>query len=179
MKHCLPSTVLAAICAVMGSLGLITGPAVQAQSTTVSDRGSKDSLVGVWTLTAADNIQQDGTHVHAYGDAPNGLLIFEQDGHYSVEIYGSDRAKFSSGDKLQGSPEEYKRAVTGTSCHYGRYFTDPAKGTITFMIEGASFPNLDGARQVRPYTLAGDTLSWRVPATPDGKIPFSEWRRVR
>ena len=38
------------------------------------------SLVGIWTLTAADNLQPDGSRVHAYGANPQGILVFGADG---------------------------------------------------------------------------------------------------
>jgi lipocalin-like protein len=136
------------------------------------------SLVGVWTLTAADDLQPDGSRVHAYGSNPQGILVFGADGRYTVQIFREDRMKFASGDKRHGTPDEYKDASVGMSCHFGHYTVDSTKGTITFNIERASFPNWDGASQTRPFTLKGDDLEWRVPATPDGKTPISEWRRV-
>jgi len=137
------------------------------------------SLVGIWTLTAADNLQLDGTRAHAYGSDPQGILVFGPDGRYTVQIFRADRAKFASGDKAHGTPDEYKNASLGMSCHFGRYSVDATKGTITFQIERASFPNWDGATQTRPFTLTGDELSWRVPATPDGSVPISVWHRAR
>lgn len=137
------------------------------------------SLVGIWTLTAADNLQPDGSRVNAFGSNPQGILVFGADGRYTVQIFREDRMKFASGDKLHGTSDEYKDASLGMSCHFGRYTVDPAKGTITFQVERASFPNWDGATQTRPFTLNGEELEWHVPATPDGKIPISAWHRVR
>ena len=152
---------------------------LKAQATMSSATVTGSSLVGIWTLTAADNLQPNGTRVHAYGDDPQGILVFGADGRYTVQIFRGDRTKFASGDKAHGTPDEYKSASLGMSCHFGRYSVDAAKGTITFQIERASFPNWDGATQTRPFTLEGDDLSWRVPATPDGSVPISAWRRVR
>jgi hypothetical protein len=152
---------------------------MMAQSPLPASAVTASSLVGTWTLTAADNLQPDGSRVHAYGPSPQGILVFGADGRYTLQIFRADRMKFASGDKLHGTPEEYKDASIGMSCHFGRYTVDSAKGTITFQIAQASFPNWDGAAQTRPFTLAGDDLEWHVPATPDGKIPISAWRRVR
>jgi hypothetical protein len=152
---------------------------MMAQSPISSSTVKASSLVGTWTLTAADNLQSDGSRGPAYGPSPQGILVFGADGRYTLQIFRADRVKFASGDKLHGTPEEYKDASLGMSCHFGRYTVDPAKGTITFQIEQASFPNWDGAAQTRPFTLAGDDLEWHVPATPDGKVPISAWRRVR
>jgi hypothetical protein len=152
---------------------------LMAQSPMSPSAATASSLVGTWTLTAADNLQPDGSRVHAYGPSPQGILVFGADGRYTLQIFRADRMKFASGDKFHGTPEDYKDASLGMSCHFGRYTVDTAKGTITFQIERASFPNWDGAIQTRPFTLAGDELEWHVPATPDGKIPISAWRRVR
>ena len=65
------------------------------------------SLVGTWTLSAADDLRPDGTRVQAYGANPEGLLIFGADGRYSLQIFRKERVKFASGNKRQGSSAEY------------------------------------------------------------------------
>jgi len=68
------------------------------------------SIIGTWVLTAADKVLPDGKRVPDYGPNPHGLVIFTADGYYSVQIYRAERLKFSSGDKFNGTPEEYKDA---------------------------------------------------------------------
>src|SRR3954466_11011558 len=117
--------------------------AAQAPQITPSGAGSSPivgSVVGTWTLTDAQRLLPDGTRVSDYGPSPHGLVIFTADGYYSVQIYRAERKKFASGDKLKGTPEEYKDASLGMSVHFGRYTIDPAKSTITFHIGRASFP---------------------------------------
>ena len=135
-------------------------------------------LVGSWRLTAADKILPDGSRVADYGTDPRGIAIFTADGHYVVEIFRSDRLKFASGDRAKGTPEEYKDAVLSTSCHFGTYTVDVAKGTITFHLERASYPNSDETTRVNSFALEGDQLSWHVPPRPDGSIPVSVFRRM-
>jgi hypothetical protein len=137
------------------------------------------ALAGTWTLSAADDLRPDGTRVEAYGPSPQGLLFLGEDGRYSLQIFRASRPKFAAGDKRRGTPEEFQAAVLGMSSHYGRYVVDAAQGTITFQIERASYPNWEGTEQKRPFQLKDDELSYRVPATPDGTIPISVWRRVR
>jgi Lipocalin-like domain len=137
------------------------------------------SIVGTWALTGADKILPDGTRVSDFGANPHGLVIFTSDGHYAVEIYRADRLKFSSADKLKGTPEEYKDASLGMSVHFGRYAVDSVKGTISFQIDRASFPNWDDTTQVRTYEMVGDGLTWKVPARPDGSIPLTVLRRIK
>jgi hypothetical protein len=148
-------------------------------SATLAATAPSDSLVGTWALTAADKILPDGTRTTDYGDNPHGLVIFAADGHYAVEIYRADRTKFSSGDRLTGTPDEYKEAILGMSVHFGRYTVDPNKHTISFIVDRASFPNWDDATQVRSYELKGDELSWKSQARPDGSVPITVLRRVK
>jgi len=138
-----------------------------------------NSIVGTWTLTAADKLLPNGIRTSDYGENPHGLVIFTADGHYTVEIYRADRKKFSSSDRLRGTPDEYRQAFLGMSAHFGRYTVDAHMRTISFIIDRASFPNWDNATQVRSYELRGDELSWKVPARPDGSVPITVLRRVR
>src|ERR1700755_3191371 len=105
-------------CLALSALLLVASLTAAAQS---------DSIVGTWVLTAADKLLPDGTRTHDYGENPHGLIIFTADGYYSVQIYRDERSKFTSGDKLKGTPEEYKDAILGMSVHYGKYSVDPAK----------------------------------------------------
>src|SRR5262245_5361473 len=137
------------------------------------------SIVGTWVLVRADKELPDGNRVPDYGPNPHGLAIFTADGYYSVHIYRAERMKFSSGDKLKGTPEEYRDASLSMSDHFGRYSVDSLKGTITFHIDRSSFPNLDDTTPVRPYELKGDRLSWRVAPRQDGSIPITLLQRDR
>jgi hypothetical protein len=137
-----------------------------------------DSIVGTWTLTAADKLLPDGTRTSDFGDNPHGLVIFTADGHYSIEIYRADRAKFSSDDRAKVSTEEYKNAALSMSVHFGRYTVEPAKHTISFQIDRASWPNWDHTVQVRTYELKDNELSWKVARRSDGSIPITVLRRV-
>jgi hypothetical protein len=135
-------------------------------------------LVGTWKLVAADVVRPDGRTVEDYGSSPRGIAVFTADGQYVVEIYRAERTRFASNDRARGTPEEYKDASLSISTHFGRYTVDQAKGTITFAITSASFANLDGTTQVRPFTLEGDSLTWRVPPRPDRSVPVSRFVRV-
>jgi hypothetical protein len=144
----------------------------------LSAMAQSNPIIGSWRLTAADKILSDGSQVADYGKDPRGITIFTADGHYVIEIFRSDRIKFASGDRAKGTPEEYKDAILSTSCHFGTYTVDSAKGTITFHIDRASYPNWDETTRVSTFTLEGDKLTWRVPPRPDGSIPVSVFSRI-
>jgi lysophospholipase L1-like esterase len=137
-------------------------------------------LVGTWTLVLVDNRLPDGGRVHLYGPHPSGLLMFDAGGRYGLQIVSAGRPTFAANDKSRGTADEYRAAVQGSNAHFGTYAIDQAKGTITFRIEHASFPNWEGAEQKRSYSLVGDHLKYTVPAptTGGGAVGEVEWRRA-
>jgi len=138
-------------------------------------------LVGTWSVVLVDNILPDGTRVALYGPHPEGLLMFDRDGRYSLQLLRADRLKFAGNDKSKGTPEEIKAAVEGSNAHFGHYSVDPDRHTITFRIEHASFPNWDGTVQVRAFSVTGDRLTYTVPSPTTDRSATGEvvWERLR
>ncbi|MHB1056305.1 MAG: lipocalin-like domain-containing protein [Rhodanobacter sp.] len=135
-------------------------------------------LAGTWTLQAADALHPDGSRTSDYGAAPKGLLMIDRQGHYSLQLFRTDRPRFAAGAKAKGSPGEYRGAVMGSSTHFGTIDLDARRHLLVFHIDGASFPNWEGQQQSRSFELHGDVLSYRVPPRPDGNVPISVWRRI-
>jgi hypothetical protein len=140
-------------------------------------RPQAPSLAGTWRLEVADKLLPDGTRAPDYGAHPEGRLMIDDRGRYALEIFQAERPDFASGDKAGGTNEEFRAAGLGSSCHHGTVQVDWPAGTLTFAIENATFPNWRGRKQVRPFELHGDVLSYRVPPRRDGSIAISVWRR--
>jgi Lipocalin-like domain len=149
----------------------------------VASAGNRNALpsplTGTWSLVAADILLGDGTRAHDYGEDPKGLLIIDTTGHYSLQIYNSERLRFAAGDRSKGTADEYRSAILGCSTHFGTIVVDAQKHTLTITAEGSSYPNQEGSAQMREYELKGDELSYRIQPRPDGTIPISVWRRVK
>ena len=75
----------------------------------------KEQLVGTWTFVSSTTKLPDGSP--AWGINPKGLLIFTENGYFSSQIVRSDLPKFASNNRAQGTPEENKAVVQGSSCH--------------------------------------------------------------
>jgi hypothetical protein len=135
-------------------------------------------LQGTWTLVAADKILPGGARARDYGEHPRGRLVVDAQGRYSLQIFKSERVRFATDSKADGSTDEFKSAVMGSSTHYGTVTIDAKAGQLVFSIEGSSFPNWEGTVQRRRYTLEGGELSYQVPPRADGSIPVSVWRRL-
>ncbi|MES2039679.1 MAG: lipocalin-like domain-containing protein [Pseudomonadota bacterium] len=137
-------------------------------------------LTGTWSLIAAPEIRADGSRGETFGPNPQGLLIIDGTGRYSLQIYKSERSKFAAGDKRKGTETEYRAAAIDTSSHYGRCFIDTERNVLVFRIEHASFPNWDGSEQARQFELKADVLSYRVPAgaSGNGTTAISTWKKL-
>ena len=143
---------------------------------------NKKVVVGTWTLVSADNVFPDGKRVQVYGPDPQGMLIFDADGHYSLHIYRKGRLRFAGNDKAKGSAEEYQSAVQGSNTHFGTYTVNDSDSSITFHIEQAIFPNWEGTQQKRSFRIVKGRLTYIV-ATPTtgGTAALGEvvWERAK
>jgi len=138
------------------------------------------SLQGTWRMDAAYERRADGSITHNYGLHPQGLMMVDAAGRYSIQIFRPDRPPFRSGDKTTGEPAEYRDAALGSSTHYGTVRIDPAHHQLIFAVEAASFPNWNGRTQVRDFIYRDGLLSYAVPASASGNgtIAYSIWRRI-
>lgn len=153
-----------------------------ATASLVEPGSPKFLLAGTWTLKAAETILPDGTHVTdaAYGEHAKGTLMIDSDGEYSLQIFRPDRPKFASGDKGNGTPEEYKSSLLGMSTHFGNIKIDTANQLLQFNISYAAYPNWDNTIQTRKFKLSGDELYYEVPPkAKGGTVAVSIWRRSR
>ncbi len=138
-----------------------------------------ERLIGTWTYVAVDTVRPDGSRVPLYGPNPQGVAMFDGNGHYQLLTSRAGLPKFASNDRMQGTADEYKAVVQGSIAHFGRYTVDETGKTITFEIETSTFPNWNGTVQKRPFSLEGDELRWRTPASSGGGIAEVVLKRAK
>jgi hypothetical protein len=143
-------------------------------------KNENSKLPGTYVLVSVDNIDKDGNRTHLYGDSPQGILMLDAQGNYSLQIMSAVRQKFAASDKSKGTDEENRAAVKGCNTHFGTYVTDDTKGTINFNILHASFPNWEGTQQKRPFTIKDGTFTYTVPSPTTGGAVTGEvvWKRT-
>ncbi|WP_208932653.1 lipocalin-like domain-containing protein [Rheinheimera sp. F8] len=158
--------------------------AVTALTTIIASAGAMAApephpLVGSWQMDSAWETLADGRRVTTYTEHPDGLLLIDANGRYSLQIFHPKRKKFA-GSKASASAEEFKDAVIGSSTHFGTISLDPTAQQLVFHIEAASYPNWNHTTQVRDFTLKNNVLSYAVPAAASGNgtIAYSVWRRL-
>ncbi len=151
----------------ISALLLLAGLALPAADTMA--QGAKQ-LVGAW----------DTPKSASYGENARGLLIFTADGHYQLSIQRATLPKIASNNRTKGTPQEDHAVVEGSINHFGRYTVDDKKKTVTFHIEGSTFPNWIGTTQERPYTITGDVLVYKVAVVSGtGQPGETGWKRAK
>ena len=140
-------------------------------------------LTGDWRLRSWVSEADDGSVVLPLGQAPVGILVYSPDGTMITTIAPAVRPPLTSGDALQGGPEDERRQAAETFIAYsGRYVDD---GTdVVHNVEMSLYPNWVGTRQVRHRRLSddGETLELSTdPLTVAGRraVHRLTWERRR
>jgi hypothetical protein len=130
---------------------------------------SAKDIVGTWTVASAE----------AFGPNPKGVLIFDANGRYSLMLMRPDLPKYSSNNRTQGTPEEYKAISGGSISYFGTYSVSGSD--LTLRVEYSSFPNWNGTEQKRTnFALAGDELKYTNTAPSVGGPPaVLVWKRAK
>jgi Lipocalin-like domain len=138
----------------------------------------QNPLLGTWTIVSVDDVRPDGSKQPLMGSSPDGMLIFDVGGQYSLQLCDSNRLKFAAKDRSKGTPDENQSAVSGCNPHWGRYSVEGK--TIIFKIDHALFKNWEGTEQKRLFTLAGDELTYSIPDPSEGAVnPVVAWKRAK
>jgi hypothetical protein len=158
---------------------ILMGLALLPSNAAAQQKSIKDQIVGTWTLVSTTGRLADGSPT--WGTNPKTLLLFTDNGRFSAHLMRSDRSKFAANSRLKGTPDENKATVEGTLSYFGTYTISEPDKTITYHIEGSSYPNWNGTDQKRPIlSLTADELKYANPA-PSGGTAASEllWKRAK
>ena len=135
-------------------------------------------LVGSWTLVSV-SVEQGEKKVEPFGPNPNGSLMLDGSGRFSITVIRAGLPKFASNNRQAGTAEENKAAVQGSLAYFGTYSVSEADRMISMQIEGSTFPNWNGTEQKRLFTLAGDQLTLTNPTGSVGGTTQIVWRRAK
>ena len=160
------------------SLWAITllGIAVLPGSAIAQQRSLKEQLVGTWAYVSSNAKLPDGSPM--WGASPKGLFIITAEGHFSWQVFRSDRPNFAN--RLTASPNEAKATMRGSLAYFGTYSVNEADKTIVFKTGGSTFPHSEGETIKRVITtLTADDLIYTNPATTTGARIEAVWKRLK
>jgi hypothetical protein len=144
---------------------------------------SKGPLIGTWTLVRWWNIADDGHEMPPPIDGKDtkGLLMFDSSGRYSLVI-ASDRPKWKSPDRMEGTPDENTAAARGTLAYFGTYSVSEPDQTFVLHVDRSLHPNINGTDQKRFFSIAGDEMKVSTPPFRYPKGTFTGyyiWTRTK
>ena len=144
-------------------------------------KSMREQIVGTWTFVVAEITAADGKKSFPFGETPKGLLIFTADGHFSQIHVAGDVPKFASGNRLNGTPDEYAAIMRKSLSVFGIYTVDEGKKTVTFKIISSTFPNWEGEAQERRIDkLTADEFVNTNPNVAGGRGSASNlYKRVK
>lgn len=119
---------------------------------------SKEDLHGAWKLEAWTIGYSDREEFsYPYGENPQGLLMYTQDGWMSASICRSDRQPLPEDVNFRKLPDALKAAAFSSYFHYaGRYRL--VEGDVIHQVSQSLNPNFPGTEQLRHAELDGQTL---------------------
>lgn len=161
MTRYVRSALIALVGAVL-AIGIAGGAPAQAKSL-------KQQIVGSWTFVSVEIVKSDGSRVQPFGDKPNGIAIFERNGHFVIALTRPDAPKYASNSRLTGTADENQATVRGSLSQFGTYTVNDADHSLTLHVTGASYPNIVGVDRKFIITAITKTeLKWTVPAATSG-----------
>ncbi|MEX3174503.1 lipocalin-like domain-containing protein [Serratia quinivorans] len=142
---------------------------------------SVNAFIGSWSLVSSVFKGEDGRVNHPLGEQVLGRINYEPNGTMAAQLYSATRPCFTADDLAQGSEQELRAAFINMICYFGRYQVDESDQRVVHQVEGSSFPNWIGSRQVRFYRFSGDRLELRtVPLQFGNGVQTGElvWQRI-
>jgi len=138
----------------------------------------KQELVGTWEVVSVVN-DNNGKKSEPYGSHPMGYLMFDPNGHVSLQLMRSDIPKVASNNKNTGTDAENKAVVQGTTANFGIYKVDEKNHSVSVHYVGSTYPNWIGTDQERSVAITGDQMTWTDPAPPFGGTAVATFKRAK
>jgi hypothetical protein len=128
----------------------------------------KQQLVGTWTVVSFTNEnERTGKKTEVYGSDPKGIFIFDETGHFSINLLRPGRPKFGYRDFP--SRAEAKAALEGIITMFGTYKVNESERSVSLDVIGGSYPTWDNSHQKRFITINGDELTYKNPTPASGR----------
>lgn len=138
-----------------------------------------EAILGRWELVAWE-IRIGERLIRPFGEHPQGVIYYADDGWMAVQITGPDRPAIASVDPLGGTEQERAAAYATCLAYCGTY--EFRGDHVVHHVRLSTFPNWAGDEQVRSVELHGDQLVLRTAPvqTPDGTADAElRWARGR
>src|SRR5438445_1114697 len=118
-------------------LGFVLSGAAFAQQKSV-----KEQIVGAWTLVSVTSEMDDGKSGEPFGPSPKGVIIFSNDGNFSLFQSRAEIPKIAANDRAKATPEEAQGIVASSIAYYGTYSIDENTKVMVVNLAASTYPNV-------------------------------------
>ncbi|WP_025591281.1 lipocalin-like domain-containing protein [Agrobacterium tumefaciens] len=151
-----------------------------ASSSAFAQTAAKNQVVGTWRMISA-TIDPGGKNIPAYGENPDGLLVFTPDMHFVEVLTDADVPRFASNARGEGTDDENRMAMSRSIAFFGTYTVDENGEFSGNTVEGSTFPNWIGSVRTRDdltLVVTGDRMLEKF-RRPEGTEIRIEFQRVK
>lgn len=148
-------------------------------SSAFAQTGAENQVVGTWRMISA-TIDPGGKNIPAYGENPDGLLVFTPDMHFVEVLTDADTPRFASNARGEGTDEENRMAMSRSIGFFGTYTVDSNGEFSGNRVLGSTFPNWVGSVRTRDdltLVVTGDRMTEQF-RRPEGTEIRIEFQRV-
>jgi hypothetical protein len=148
-------------------------------SHTAIAKSAKGKFAGTWSLVSIRYVRPDGTAIEPFGPNAKGLLVFDGT-HFATQVMAANLPKFTSNNRMVGTPHEYEAISHGVVAYFGTYSVNEAGRIVTLHIERSSFPNWEGTDQQRKFEFVGDELRYTAASSTANPAEAAQlvWKKV-
>jgi hypothetical protein len=143
-------------------------------------KSAKEEIVGAWTLVSVASELDDGKKGEPFGPSPKGVIIFSNDGHFSLFQSRAEIPKIAANDRAKATAEEAQSIVASSIAYYGTYSIDENTKVMLVNVDASTYANVAAIpNQKRTITLlTSDELKFDNPRTPNGMTLRTSWKRA-
>jgi hypothetical protein len=113
---------------------------------------AREQIVGAWTLVAVTSEMDDGKNGEPFGSSPKGMIIFSNDGHFSLIQSRAEIPRIAANDRAKATPEEAQSIVASSIAYYGTYAIDENTKVMLSTLQPAPM------RTLRPFPTRRERL---------------------
>jgi Lipocalin-like domain len=146
----------------------------------VQQKPVKEQIVGAWTLVSVTSEMDDGKKGEPFGSSPKGVIVFSNDGHFSLFQSRAEIPKIAANDRAKATAEEAQSIVASSIAYYGTYSIDENTRVMVVNLAAITYANVAAIpNQKRIITLlTADELKFDNPRTPNGMTLLTAWKRA-
>src|SRR3982751_754014 len=102
----------------------------------------KDQIVGAWELVSVTSEMDDGKKGEPFGPSPRGVMIFSNNGHFSLFQSRGEIPKIAANDRAKATPEEAQTIIANSIAYYGTYSIDEASKMMIVNVKASTYANV-------------------------------------